>query len=124
VAAARYGELLSGIAELVPPFELDCSKAVYHLYVVRNDDRNALVEYLNSQGVSTGLHYPLPVHLQTCYREWGYSAGSLPATERAAAEILSLPMFPGLTPSAQQRVASVVADALTSRRSAALMPLA
>jgi dTDP-4-amino-4,6-dideoxygalactose transaminase len=123
-AAARYGELLSGIAELVPPFELDCSKAVYHLYVVRNNDRDALVEYLTSQGVSTGLHYPLPVHLQTCYREWGYSAGSLPATERAAAEILSLPMFPGLTPSAQQRVVSVVADALTSRRSAALMPLA
>jgi dTDP-4-amino-4,6-dideoxygalactose transaminase len=122
-AAARYGELLSGIAELVPPFEGDCSKAVYHLYVVRNNERDALVEYLNSQGVSTGLHYPLPVHLQTCYREWGYRAGSLPATELAATEILSLPMFPGLTPSAQQRVVSVVADALTSRRSAALIPL-
>ena len=64
----------------------------------RTRDRDALAEHLKSQGVSTGLHYPLPVHLQKCYRDWGYGAGSLPVTERAAAEILSLPMFPGLTP--------------------------
>ena len=63
-------------------------------------DRDALAEHLKSQGVSTGLHYPLPVHLQKCYRELGYTAGSLPVTERAAAEILSLPMFPGLTQAA------------------------
>jgi dTDP-4-amino-4,6-dideoxygalactose transaminase len=117
-AAVKYGELLSGIAEVVPPFELYRSRAVYHLYVIRNNDRDALAAHLNSQGVSTGLHYPLPVHLQTCYRDWSYGAGSLPVTERTAAEILSLPMFPGLTLSAQQRVASVLAEALASRRSA------
>ncbi len=71
-------------------------------------NRDALAEHLKSQGVSTGLHYPLPVHLQKCYRDWGYGAGSLPVTERAAAEILSLPMFPGLTPEQQQRVANAI----------------
>jgi dTDP-4-amino-4,6-dideoxygalactose transaminase len=111
-AAARYEELLTGIAEVVPPFELDRSRAVYHLYVVRNNDRDALAKHLNSQGVSTALHYPLPVHLQKCYRKWGYGAGCLPVTEQAAAEILSLPMFPGLTPSAQQRVVSALAGRL------------
>jgi dTDP-4-amino-4,6-dideoxygalactose transaminase len=116
--AAKYGELLSGIAEVVPPFELDRSRGVYHLYVIRNSDRDAVAEHLNSQGVATGLHYPLPVHLQKCYREWRYGAGSLPVTERTAAEILSLPMFPGLALSAQQRVVSALAGALASRRSA------
>jgi dTDP-4-amino-4,6-dideoxygalactose transaminase len=117
-AAVNYGELLSGIAEVVPPFELYRSRGVYHLYVIRNNDRDALAAHLNSQGVSTGLHYPLPVHLQTCYREWSYGAGSLPVTERTAAGILSLPMFPGLAVSAQQRVVSALAGALKSRRSA------
>ena len=78
------------------PFEPEHSRAVYHLYVIRNANRDALAEHLKSQGVSSGLHYPLPLHLQKCYREWGYTTGSLPVTERAAAEILSLPMFPGL----------------------------
>jgi len=121
-AAAEYEELLSATNCVVPPFEPDSSRAVYHLYVVKSNDRDALAASLNSQGVSTGLHYPLPVHLQRCYREWGYGAGSLPATERAATEILSLPMFPGLTPSAQQRVVSVLAGALASGPSATTMP--
>jgi dTDP-4-amino-4,6-dideoxygalactose transaminase len=107
-AAAQYGELLSGIADVSPPFELDRSRAVYHLYVIRNNDRDALAEHLNSQGISTGLHYPLPVHLQKCYRGWGYGAGSLPVTERAASEVLSLPMFPGLIGDQQQRVADAI----------------
>jgi len=122
--AVRYGELLSGLAGVVPPFEPDRSSAVYHLYVIRNTDRGSLAEYLNSHGVSTGLHYPLPIHLQRCYREWAYGLGRLPVTERAAAEILSLPMFPGLTPSAQQRVVTVLAEALASRRSATMAPSA
>jgi len=117
-AAVKYGELLSRIAEVVPPFELDRSRSVYHLYVIRNNRRDALAEHLNSQGVSTGFHYPLPVHLQKCYREWSYGAGSFPVTERTAAEILSLPMFPGLTLSAQQRVVAAIAGALPSCRSA------
>jgi dTDP-4-amino-4,6-dideoxygalactose transaminase len=64
---------------------------------------------LKAQGVYTGLHYPVPVHLQKCYREWGYGAGSFPVTERVCGEILSLPMFPGLTAEQQQRTADAIA---------------
>lgn len=105
-AAARYGELLSGVPGVVVPFEPENSRAVYHLYVIRHADRDGLGDHLKAQGVFTGLHYPLPVHLQNCYKGWGYGPGSLPATERAANEILSLPMFPGLTAEQQQRVAA------------------
>jgi dTDP-4-amino-4,6-dideoxygalactose transaminase len=120
-AAARYGEFMSAIPEVVPPFEPNRSKAVYHLYVIKSHARDGLTTHLNCQGISTGLHYPLPVHLQSCYGKWGYGAGSLPVTENAAAEILSLPMFPGLTASAQQRVVSVLAEALLSRRAGAIV---
>ena len=113
-AAGRYDNLLRGVDAVVPPFEPDQSKAVFHLYVIRNGDRDALAAHLNSEGISTGLHYPLPVHLQKCYRNWGYAAGALPVTERTAAEILSLPMFPELGASAQQRVVSTLAEALAS----------
>jgi len=107
-AAARYGELLRDQEGVAVPFEPDYSKAVYHLYVVRSPRRDALADHLKTCGASTGLHYPLPVHLQNCYRDWGYAKGSLPVTERVASEILSLPMFPGLTAEQQQRVVSAV----------------
>ncbi|HJZ74849.1 MAG TPA: DegT/DnrJ/EryC1/StrS family aminotransferase [Vicinamibacterales bacterium] len=113
-AAERYHELLSAMTDVVPPFEPERSRAVYHLYVIKNKDRDALAQLLNANGISTGLHYPLPVHLQNCYREWGYGLGSLPVTERAAQTILSLPMFPGLTPAAQLRVVSILAGVLTT----------
>ena len=93
--------MLSGVAAVRTPFEPASSRAVYHLYVIRTNDRDALGEHLKSNGISTGLHYPVPVHLQHCYRGWGYRKGSLPITETIAAEILSLPMFPGLTPEQQ-----------------------
>jgi dTDP-4-amino-4,6-dideoxygalactose transaminase len=114
-AAAWYTEHLSAIPNIKVPFEGSASHAVYHLYVIRIKNRDGIADYLKSQGVSTGFHYPLPLHLQKCYREWGYESGRLPETERVAAQILSLPMFPGITESAQQRVASVLADAAASR---------
>jgi dTDP-4-amino-4,6-dideoxygalactose transaminase len=107
-AAARYRDLLSKIPGVIVPFEPETSRAIYHLYVIRTKGRDALGEHLKSQGVFTGLHYPVPVHLQKCYREWGYATGSLPVTERVASEILSLPMFPGLTAEQQQRVADAI----------------
>lgn len=110
-AAARYTEQLRSVPNVQIPFESERSKSVYHLYVIRNDNRDALADQLKHDGISTGLHYPLPLHLQKCYRDWGYTAGSLPESERAAAEILSLPMFPGLTASAQQRVVAALAAA-------------
>jgi dTDP-4-amino-4,6-dideoxygalactose transaminase len=107
-AAAKYAELLAGTTEVVLPFESENSRPVYHLYVIRHRDRDALATYLRSQGVFTGLHYPLPLHLQACYRNWGYTTGDLPVTERVAAEILSLPMFPGLSIEQQERVATAL----------------
>jgi len=108
-AALRYNDHLSPLPGITGPFEPECSRAVYHLYVVRNHSRDALADHLRSHGVSSGLHYPLPLHLQKCYRELGYAAGSLPVTERVASEILSLPMFPGLTAAQQLRVTSTIA---------------
>jgi dTDP-4-amino-4,6-dideoxygalactose transaminase len=114
-AAARvYNELLAPLAKqglVVTPYEPDWSNAVYHLYVVRTQDRVALGKALNAKGIQTGLHYPVPLHQQQCYADWGYQAGSLPVTERVSNEILSLPMFPGLTPQQQQRVAAAIESA-------------
>ena len=104
-AAVRYGQLLSGVPEVVLPYEAETSEAVYHLYVVRTGERDALAAHLKANDIQSGLHYPLPIHLQNCYRTWSYPNGSLPVTERVAGEILSLPMFPGLTEEEQQRVA-------------------
>jgi dTDP-4-amino-4,6-dideoxygalactose transaminase len=84
---------------------------VYHLYVVRLQQRDAWRERLSDAGVQTGVHYPIPVHLQPAYRDLGYAAGAFPVCERAAAEVLSLPMFPELT---SDQIAQV-ALALTPR---------
>jgi len=108
-AAARYAELLPKVPGVVVPFEPETSRAIYHLYVIRANDRDALADHLKSQGVFTGLHYPVPVHLQKCCHDCGYAPGSLPVTERVAGEILSLPMFPGLTAEQQHRVADAIA---------------
>jgi dTDP-4-amino-4,6-dideoxygalactose transaminase len=107
-AAVRYTQQLSSTPGVTVPYEPEHSKAVYHLYVIRHKDREALARYLKSQDISTGFHYPLPLHLQKCYRHWRYDVGSLPETEGAAADILSLPMFPGLTASAQLRVVDAI----------------
>lgn len=112
-AAARYNELLSGIPGVATPYEPANSKAIYHLYVIRTKDRDALGDQLKAAGIHTGLHYPLPVHLQNCYKSWGHQKGSLPVTERAASEILSLPMFPGLTGEQQERVARGIESAVS-----------
>jgi dTDP-4-amino-4,6-dideoxygalactose transaminase len=107
-AARRYGELLQGIPDVVAPYEPETSRGVYHLYVVRNSQRDALGDHLKAAGVFTGLHYPLPLHLQKCYSHWNYGPGALPVTERVAAEILSLPMFPGLSAEHQAHVAAAL----------------
>ena len=65
---------------------------------------------MKNQSIATGLHYPVPLHLQECYKEWGYAPGSLPVTERVASEILSLPMFPGLTAEQQSRIATAISE--------------
>jgi dTDP-4-amino-4,6-dideoxygalactose transaminase len=108
-AARRYRELLSDIGPAVTlPVEPEWTRAVYHLYVIRIAERNELIKHLGMSGIGTGIHYPIPLHLQDAYRELGYAEGDFPVTERVAREIVSLPMFPGLTAEQQERVAAEV----------------
>ena len=115
-AAKRYDHALAGIAEVVAPFCPDSARSVYHLYVIRVSDRNALQKHLAKNGIGTGIHYPVPLHLQEAYRHLQYPAGSFPVCERVASEILSLPMFPQLRPDQSQRVVREVAAFLSPRR--------
>lgn len=103
--AKKYNELLKSVSGVVVPCEPEWSKAVYHLYIVRVKNREALQKKLSEKGISTGLHYPVPLHQQKAYKGLGHKTGDFPVTEKYAAEILSLPMFPGLT---QEQVESVV----------------
>jgi dTDP-4-amino-4,6-dideoxygalactose transaminase len=108
--ATRYNELLSGMsANLGLPCEPSWSRSVYHLYVVRTTERSELQEHLTKSGIGTGIHYPVPVHLQTPYRAMGFKDGDFPVAENAAAQVLSLPMYPGLTLAQQNRVVEEIA---------------
>jgi dTDP-4-amino-4,6-dideoxygalactose transaminase len=107
-AAARYRELLGSIDQLLVPFEPEWSKAVYHLYVIRVPNRDAMQKFLADQGIGTGLHYPVPLHHQQAYAGHEFARMSFPAAERACREILSLPMFPGLLPAQQERISAAI----------------
>jgi len=103
-----YNELLKDVDEVVTPFEAEYGKHVYHLYVIRTEKRDELQEYLKSNGIGTGLHYPIPLHLQKAYEYLGYKEGDFPVAEECAKQILSLPMFPELTPKEIEKVASEI----------------
>jgi dTDP-4-amino-4,6-dideoxygalactose transaminase len=96
-AAAQYDAALGG-GSFHPPIAPAHMRHVYHVYAVRHPRRDALQAHLTKAGVSTGIHYPIPVHLQKCFAELGHKAGDFPHSERAASETLSLPMFPELRP--------------------------
>lgn len=95
--ASLYSAQLKGVPGVVTPVEMPYAKHVYHLYVIRTQRRDELQKFLESKGISTGLHYPIPCHLQKVFAHLGYKEGDFPVTEKAAKEILSLPMFPELT---------------------------
>ena len=111
-ASARvYDELFKSLGgAVVAPVESEGSKSVYHLYVVRTPYRDELQKHLNEAGIGTGIHYPIPVHIQQAYSSLGWKKGDLPESEKAGDQILSLPMFAGLTKAQQQRVAESVAQ--------------
>jgi dTDP-4-amino-4,6-dideoxygalactose transaminase len=106
--AARYDELLAGSA-VATPFVAPGNQHVYHLYVVRSPQRDALQAHLTERGIGSAIHYPVPVHQQPAYRHLA-PAGGLPVTERAAAEILSLPMYPQMPLEHVERVAAGVRE--------------
>ena len=94
--AAYYNQLLAG-GEVQTPVEMDYARHVYHLYVIRSAYRDQLQQALQEKGIYTGIHYPIPVHVQKAHADLGLKHGDFPLTEQAAAEILSLPMFAELT---------------------------
>jgi dTDP-4-amino-4,6-dideoxygalactose transaminase len=101
--AGEYGRLFGDASGVIAPHEPHWSRAVWHLYVIRVEDRDGLIAHLSHGGIGTGIHYPIPLHLQPAYKSLGYQIGDFPITERVSAEIVSLPMFPNLSID-QQRV--------------------
>lgn len=107
--AKEYEKLFAAAGNPVSiPYEPAWSRAVYHLYVVPAQNRDGLMAHLKIAGIGTGVHYPIPLHLQKAYAHLGYGPGDFPVAEKAAAEIVSLPMFPQLTLEQQARVVAEV----------------
>jgi dTDP-4-amino-4,6-dideoxygalactose transaminase len=108
--AATYNRLLAGSPVRLPVATTD-AEHVYHLYVVQVEDRGRIQAALTAQGIHTGIHYPVPVHLQKACANLGYRQGDFPVTEAAAQLILSLPMFPELAGHQIKHVAHVLRQA-------------
>ena len=114
-AASRYRKLFRPTnSDVVLPFESAHALAVYHLFVVRVQNRENLMKHLASAGIGTAIHYPIPLHLQNAYQHLGLGTGAYPVTEKVAPEILSLPMFPGLTSEQQNRVVDEILSFATT----------
>lgn len=113
--AKLYNELLSPIKGVTVPAEAEGRRHVYHLYVILVDDRDGLQKYLNEKGIGTGLHYPVPLHLQKAYSYQGYKEGDFPVTESVAKRLLSLPMFPELTKAQIEYVAQSIKEFMTKK---------
>jgi dTDP-4-amino-4,6-dideoxygalactose transaminase len=108
--AAYYDELLSRIPGVTIPGKANGVVPVYHLYVILVDERDGLQKYLNEKGIGSGLHYPVPLHLQKAYANQGYKKGDFPVTESVASRLLSLPMFPELTKEQIEYVAQAIKE--------------
>src|SRR6266851_8612099 len=107
--ARKYNELFAAAeTNIITPYEPSWSKANHHLYVIQVENREAVQTALSKENIGTGIHYPIPLHLQKAYTNLGYRLGDLPVCEKAAGRILSLPMFPGLSEPAQARVVQAV----------------
>ena len=102
--AAYYNRLLGGNG-IRPPEEMPYGRHVYHIYAIRTSEREAVQQALLAQGIQTGIHYPVPVHLQPAYADLGYQAGDFPHSEEAAREVLSLPIYAELSDEQVEQVA-------------------
>jgi dTDP-4-amino-4,6-dideoxygalactose transaminase len=106
--AAEYDRILAKNETVSLPYEPYWSRGVYHLYVIRSNDRDGLISHLKEAGIGAGIHYPIPLHLQNAYTPLNYHLGDFPVAECAAAQIISLPMFPHLTTVQQATVAEAI----------------
>jgi dTDP-4-amino-4,6-dideoxygalactose transaminase len=116
--ARRYRVLLSNL-DLVLPTVPRWSRPVFHLFVVRVANREEVQAQLAADGIGTGIHYPVPLHLCRAYSRLGFRAGDFPVAERVAQDVLSLPMYPELSQEAQRRVAAALRRAIVARESVA-----
>ena len=106
--AGLYDELLTGVAEVVTPAVAPGNTHVYNQYAIRARRRDELRGHLTERGIGTGVHYPVPLHLQACFQELGYREGDFPVSEKLCTEVLSLPVFPELG----ERKVAAVAEAI------------
>ncbi len=111
-AAARYDELLADVDGVIAPVVAEGNEPVWHLYVVRVADRGRVLKELHAAGIGAGIHYPVAVHRSDAFAHLGYGPGAFPVAEELADEIVSLPMFPEISPAQQERVVSVLAEAV------------
>ena len=111
-AADRYDELLASIDDVITPVVVEGNVHVWHLYVVRVPERDRVLAELNDVGVGAGIHYPTPVHLHPAFDDLGLRAGTSPVAERLAGEILTLPLYPGISAEQQERVVEALSAAL------------
>ncbi|MBV8141673.1 MAG: DegT/DnrJ/EryC1/StrS family aminotransferase [Verrucomicrobia bacterium] len=110
--AAHYDQGLHGTKGLVTPSRAPRVRHVYHIYAIRVQDRHEVMQSMAKQGVGTGVHYPVPIHLQEAYQSLGYRRGSFPISERCATEFVSLPMFPELAHGQVEAVIRAVKNAV------------
>ena len=105
--AQRYNDLLADL-DVVRPFEPEHLQAVYHCYTIRVEQRDELITFMQEQGVAVGVHYPVPMHLQSALRDLGYERGDFPVSEQFATQVISLPMYPELIETQQERVSAAL----------------
>jgi dTDP-4-amino-4,6-dideoxygalactose transaminase len=111
--AKHYDEALAGIEEVIAPTQSPYARHVYHIYAIRVQKRDDVMQSLAEKGIACGVHYPVPIHLQEAYRSLGYERGAFPIAERCTAEFVSLPMFPELTFAQVETVAQSVKEAVS-----------
>jgi dTDP-4-amino-4,6-dideoxygalactose transaminase len=116
--AALYHDLLADCEQIKLPAVPEWATPVWHLYVVQVSDRAALQQYLKEAGIASGIHYPIPLHLQPSYRFLGYKQGDFPHTEAAVEQIVSLPMYPELPEEHVQRIAATLIEGVRSLKPA------
>jgi len=113
--AALYDKLLGEIPAVRFAEVADFAESAYHLYVIMVNDRDGLQQFLAEKGIATGLHYPRPLHLQKAYEQLGYKTGDFPVAEKAAARLLSLPMYPELTREQIEYVAACIKEFMAKK---------
>ena len=108
--AAYYTKALAGLSEVKPPFVDPANEHIFHQYTIRAERRDALQAHLKKEGIGHAVYYPVPLHRQPCFAHLGYKNGSMPQSERAAREVLSLPIYPELSRAQLDRVVDVIRE--------------